>query len=85
MSQEQELLARGAELVTGDLILNRKTVGRYRNGNFYPTEDGLAELEIVEVEAKPAPAPAPRKKKGAAAETTPADTGDNLEDILGGE
>lgn len=50
--QEKELIARGAECVCGDLILNRKVVGHYRNGQFIITPEGADELNnVVEVQA----------------------------------
>ena len=59
--QEKELIARGAECVCGDLILGRKVVGHYRNGQFIITPEGADELaNVVEVQAtevKPAKAP----------------------------
>jgi len=45
MDKEQELIARGAEYVAGDLMLNRKTVGMHRHGQFILTADGAEELE----------------------------------------
>ena len=49
---EKKLLARGAEVVAGDMLLHRKTVGMYRNGQFILTPDGAEELEsVVDVEA----------------------------------
>jgi hypothetical protein len=38
---EQKLLDLGAETVCGDLILDRKTVGNYRNGAFLITQCGI--------------------------------------------
>ena len=50
--QDKELIARGAECVCGDLILNRKVVGHYRNGQFIITPEGADELNnVVEVQA----------------------------------
>ncbi len=49
---DKEFISRGAEVVTGDLILNRKVVGQYRNGQFIITPEGARELkEVVEVPA----------------------------------
>ena len=62
---DKELLARGAECVCGDLILNRKTVGHYRNGQFIITPEGadilqnVVDVEAVEVKAPKAPKVAP--------------------------
>jgi hypothetical protein len=62
---DKELISRGAELVTGDLILRRKVVGQYRNGQFLLTPEGVDELEnIVDVVVKEPSAPRkPRAKK----------------------
>lgn len=50
--QDKELIARGAECVCGDLILNRKVVGHYRNGQFVITPEGADELNnVVEIQA----------------------------------
>ena len=89
---DKELISRGAEVVTGDLILNRKVVGKYRNGQFILTPEGADELEntievtATEVGVKP-------KTKRAKAEVTeplpqPAESHDDLtgslDDILNG-
>lgn len=68
MTQEQTLIDRGAESVCGDLIFKGKTVGRYRNGAFHITEDGLAELDVIDVVAVETPAPSKRKAKAEAQE-----------------
>lgn len=76
---EQDFLAAGAECVGGDLILNRVVVGKYRHGQFLPSDEGLM-MEAVPPAptidpAVPAPAPAPaakalaRKTKAAPAES----------------
>jgi len=77
--QDKELIARGAECVCGDLILGRKVVGHYRNGQFVITPEGADELEnVVEVQAtevkpvKAAPAKTAKTAKTTAVET-PAD------------
>lgn len=44
---DKELIARGAEVITGDLILNRVVVGKYRNGQFIITPEGAEELQNV--------------------------------------
>lgn len=50
--KEQELMARGAEVVAGDMLLKRKQVGMYRNGQFILTPEGAEELDnVIEVEA----------------------------------
>lgn len=66
---EQKLIDLGAECVTGDLILNQKTVGRYRHGSFLISDDGLmmlqglAEAEAGGVEVVEAPKAKARGKK----------------------
>lgn len=70
MSNLDKLIERGAQAVGGDLILRHKVVGQFRNGDFFVTEDGLLELDTVEVVAKEVKAP---KGKKAAAEA-PAET-----------
>ncbi|HQT19131.1 MAG TPA: hypothetical protein PLE48_13385 [Thiobacillus sp.] len=87
---DKELISRGAELVTGDLILHRKVVGQYRNGQFMLTPEGVNELEnIVDAVVKEAASPRkPRAKKADAVETQdePVDATDSimgdLQDIL---
>lgn len=60
---DKELIARGAEVVTGDLILGRTVVGHYRNGQFILTPEGANELDnVVEVQAKEV-VPAARPKR----------------------
>ena len=64
---ERKLIEAGAECVCGDLILDRQTVGRYRNGQFILTDEGaLKLLTMAEPAAAPEAAAAPargRKKK----------------------
>lgn len=61
---DKELIARGAEVVTGDLILNRKVVGHYRNGQFVITPEGAYELEnVVEAVTKEVVTRTPRVPK----------------------
>ena len=69
MDKEQELIARGAEYVAGDLMLNRKTVGMHRYGQFILTADGAEELETVEVAATTPEKPAAAKPKTRAKRT----------------
>lgn len=64
MSNLERLLERGAQCVGGDLVLRHKTVGRFRNGDFFVTEDGMAELDVLEVAAVEVKEPKkPRAKK----------------------
>lgn len=90
---EKALIARGAECVTGDLVLRNKVVGRYRDGNFYITPEGTAELEVEEVEAREVKPKAPKAPKAAkaakaakeadAAEDAAADPAADLDTLLG--
>lgn len=67
---DKELLARGAECVAGDLILHRKVVGHYRNGQFVITPEGadilqnVVDVDAVEVTPPKAAKPA-KARKGA--------------------
>jgi len=86
---DKELIARGAEVVTGDLILGRTVVGHYRNGQFILTPEGAHELDnVVEVQAKDVTVPTrtPRVGKKAAPATTdapPSDAPDAAELLTG--
>lgn len=77
MTNEQKLLALGAESVGGDLILRHKVAGRYRNGDFFVTEDGLKMLQAESVEdatVVPAVEPAaPKQAKKAKKAEKPAE------------
>lgn len=80
---EKKLIDLGAECVCGDLILNQKTVGLYRDGSFRLTDDGRAMLQQIADDAaapqpvvppsteaaEPAPARAPRAPKTAKSKT----------------
>lgn len=79
MSNLDKLLERGAQAVGGDLILRHKVVGQFRNGDFFVTEDGLLELDTVEVVAKEVKAP--KAKKAVAAETAETPEGDVTIDV----
>lgn len=94
MSNDKKLIERGAQSVAGNLLLRNKIVGLYNNGDFSITEDGLSELEVVDVEAKPVKPAAPPKapkapsKKAAVDEALPAhsdelDADTSLDDLLG--
>lgn len=72
MSNLEKLLARGAELVAGDLILRGMSMGLLRNGDLQITPEGLNELEVQDVQAKPAPAPAKPPKSAPAKAPKPA-------------
>lgn len=45
----EKLLEKGGQIVGGDLILRHEIMGQFRNGDFFVTEAGLAELEVVDV------------------------------------
>jgi hypothetical protein len=64
-NQLDELMARGAACVAGDIIFRGKSMGYLKNGVFVISDDGDAELTITEVAAvEVAPKAAkPRKKK----------------------
>lgn len=86
---EKTLYERGAECVAGDLILNRKVVGRYRNGQFILTAEGVDELEnVVEVQAVEVAEPsakAPKPRKPRVTPSTPEQTAapePDVEDLL---
>lgn len=82
--KEQELMARGAEVVAGDMLLKRKLVGMYRNGQFILTPEGAEELDnVVEVQAVEV-APKRRKTKQKALEIQAEPTIAQLEDDLAG-
>lgn len=71
--EEAELVRRGAECVTGDLILHRKVVGQYRMGQFLLTQEGRDELDnVVEVLATEPKARPGRKGKGKGKDEAPA-------------
>lgn len=71
MSLLQTLLDRGAEAVGGDLIFRGKSMGKFRNGEFVPSEDGLAEGEIDEAQVKVVTAAKPEKKGRGKKESAP--------------
>jgi hypothetical protein len=49
MSNLDKLLEKGAQVVGGDLILRHKVMGQFRNGDFFVTPEGMAELDIIDV------------------------------------
>lgn len=56
MSNLNKLVELGAYSCGGDLIWKGKVLGRFRNGEFIPTEEGLKALGIDDaVEVKPKP------------------------------
>jgi hypothetical protein len=72
MSNLEALIAKGAQVVGGDLIFKHKTVGRFRDGDFLVTEDGLAELRVIDVVANPAPVPEAEPPKATRRRAPPA-------------
>lgn len=55
MSNLERLMAlHGADVVGGALIWRHKELGRFRNGDFFISEDGKDALNIVEVDSAPA-------------------------------
>lgn len=64
-ASEKDFVNAGAECVGGDLILNRIVVGRYRNGQFFLTEEGM----LMEPPKDAPVAPAPTEPAAPAAPT----------------
>lgn len=62
MSTLDKLIAMGATAVGGDLILKHKSMGQFRNGEFYPSIDGLAMAEIDDAVIKTETTKTTRKK-----------------------
>ena len=65
MSTLDKLLAMDAQVVGGDLILKHKVMGQFRNGEFYPSIDGLAMAEIDDAVIKTETAKTSKKAKAA--------------------
>lgn len=70
MSNVEKLLAKGAQIVGGDLILRHQVVGMFRYDDFILTPEGEAELEVTDVEVKEVKKP---RAKKAESEATPTD------------
>lgn len=84
MSNLDKLVAKGAYSCGGELLFKNKVMGALRHGEFFISEDGLAELEVDDVEVKEVK---PRAKK-AKAEAAPAEDAvakahDDLAELLG--
>jgi hypothetical protein len=62
MSTLDKLIAMGATAVGGDLVLKHKSMGQFRNGEFYPSIDGLAMAEIDDAVIKTETVKTSRKK-----------------------
>jgi len=65
MSTLDKLIALGAQAVGGDLILKHKSMGQFRNGEFYPSLDGLAMSEVEDAVIKTETAKPSKKAKAA--------------------
>ena len=63
MDKVEQLIAKGAQIVGGDLVLRNKAMGQFRMGNFLMTPEGEAELAITDVEVKEAGTRKPRARK----------------------
>lgn len=61
MSNVEKLLAKGAQIVGGDLILRHQVMGMFRYDDFILTPEGQAELEILDVEVKEVKKPRGKK------------------------
>lgn len=78
MSNLDTLLAKGAQVVGGDLIFKHKVVGQFRFGDFLLTPDGQAELEVLDVEVKEVKKPRAKKVEEPAPVADAAPAGDDL-------
>lgn len=81
MSNVDKLLAKGAQIVGGDLILRHQVVGKFRHGDFILTPEGEAELEITDVEVKEVPAVEHKPHRGRKPKAAPAADEDVTIDI----
>lgn len=85
MSNLDKLVAKGAYSCGGELLFKNKVMGQLRNGEFFISDAGKAELEISDVEVKEVKPRNPKKVKAEptvdAVDTINAD--DDLQDLLG--
>lgn len=85
MSNLDKLVAKGAYSCGGELLFKNKVMGQLRNGEFFISDAGKAELEISDVEIKEVKPRNPKKPKAEptmdAVDTINAD--DDLQDLLG--
>lgn len=81
MSNLEKLIAKGAYSCAGELLFKNKVMGKLRDGEFYISEDGMAELEIEDVEVKEVKPKA--KKAKLEAPKAELSTEDELTDLLG--
>ena len=85
MSNLDKLVAKGAYSCGGELLFKNKVMGTLRNGEFFISDEGKAELEVLDVDAKEAK---PRAKKTPKTEPAPAveppvAVDDDLSDLIG--
>lgn len=87
MSNLDKLVAKGAYSCGGELLFKNKVMGRLRDGEFYISPEGLAELEVSDVEVKEVKPRSPKKAKAKAEPTMDAvdtiNADDDLQDLLG--
>lgn len=62
MTNLDRLLALGADVVAGELIWKNKSLGRFRHGEFFISDEGMQALNIENVEVKDVTPRAPRKR-----------------------
>lgn len=74
----EQLMAKGGQIVGGDLIIRHQVMGQFRNGDFFVTPEGLAELDVIDVVevkevAKPAKASKAKKEEAPVEVVEPTD------------
>lgn len=82
MSNLEQLLKLGAEIVGGSLIWKHKELGVLRNGEFHISEHGKAALNVEDAvvkEVKPRKTKAVEEKTAESASVKNYEAGDNLE------
>ena len=72
MSVLDKLVSQGAYSCAGQLLMKHTVCGNFRNGDFFPTAEGLAMAEIDDVVIK-SETPKKGKKKAEAVEVAEAD------------
>lgn len=85
MSNLDKLVAKGAYSCGGELLFKNKVMGTLRNGEFFISDEGKAELEVMDVdakEAKPRAKKAPKQESATAVEP-PVAVDDDLSDLIG--
>lgn len=87
MSNLDKLVAKGAYSCGGVLLFKNKIMGRLRSGEFFISEEGLAELEVSDVEVREVKPRTKKVKAEAAVETVESaeniSVEDDLQDLLG--